>query len=129
MSDSSLPEILAMLRAKAEQAIGCHFRRVILEGDDGEKLKLALPRGIPADHHPAAAPQVVWRGFSPLEEQILAALADHAWHTGDEIARACGVPRSGAFSAIISNLGETGAVESSTRHGYRLPVADSRPTS
>lgn len=56
--------------------------------------------------------------FSPTEQAIMAAVTDQ-WQTRQQIADACNMPCSGAFSAILTNLVERNYLLSSQR-GYRL---------
>lgn len=60
------------------------------------------------------------RPNSPTENIILQALTGEGWLTGQQLAEACGLPRSTLFNSILSNLAEAGVIESSTRNGYRL---------
>ena len=58
--------------------------------------------------------------FSPLEERILAALADGQWHASGNVAAAINYPYGSTFKDIVTNLSERRAIETG-RHGIRIP--------
>jgi len=123
----TLPEALALLRAAIETDYpGFAPSSVVIESAEGySAIQLPLmPAPLPRRESSGSRPN------SPTEELILKALAGAAsgagWLTGQQLADACGLPKSTLFSAVLTNLAEAGVVESSTRHGYRLvpsPVA------
>ena len=117
----SLSEALALLRAAIEADFpGFNPRGLtVLSGDDYPAISLPLLPGA----MPPRTSSDEKRPYSHTEQAILRALtgARGSWMTGQQIADACGLPRSGAFNALLSNLAEAGVLESSTRSGYRLP--------
>ncbi len=60
------------------------------------------------------------RRYSPLERDIVAALADGEWRTAARIAEASSNEPSARFSYLLTNLAEAGIVESCQRRGYRM---------
>ncbi len=67
--------------------------------------------------------------FSPLEERILKALEDGAWHSTNYLAEAVGESPTGDLRAILRNLQERCYVEVSQRHGVRLTPPQSATNS
>ena len=116
----TLAEALAQLREAVEQDFpGFNARGVVVEsGDDYPAIHLPLLPGGSLRPRPTLA----GRRYSPTEELILKALGEArgAWRTGQQLADACGLPRSSSFNAILSNLAEAGVIESSTKSGYCL---------
>ena len=100
--------ILRMIQSHIEEA-GCPTQ-VTLENEKG---RFTI--------HFARNEVITSRSWSPLEKAILSHLSDGEWKTSHELARLTGYSRSGQFNSILSNLAETGAVEASTRYGYRIP--------
>lgn len=118
----TLAEALAQLREAVEADFpGFAATGIRIDGSGGyPAIRLPLIPGPVAIPEPAAG----GRGLSPTERKILEALAKSGatWLTGQQLADACGLPRSTSFTAILANLAEAGTVESSPR-GYRLPPA------
>ena len=65
--------------------------------------------------------------FSPLEERILLALQDGAWHSTNQLAEAVDESPTGDLRAILRNLQERCYVEVSQRHGVRLAPSTPPP--
>jgi hypothetical protein len=120
----TVAEALAILReALAVQSPGFVLSTITVQGE----FRLSLD--VPLSVRPAAsAPPPDHRPTSPVEKSILQALGGKGWMTGQEIADAVGFSKSTYFTAVLTNLGEAGVLEASTKNGYRLAPPVEQPS-
>ncbi len=134
MPTPSLPDALVPVRIWIEANLpGAVPVEIVLLLPTGQRMPLTLPgptafasrppADLPAQSPEAVVVDVPARGMSPTEESIVRYLAGKGWQTGQQIADGIGYRRNHTFTTILANLAETGLVESSTRHGYRLAPA------
>jgi hypothetical protein len=122
MSEPLPPRGLLLAHARAMlETLGARLVKVTIEGDDGTRLELAE---VPGQDHPEVPAHVLPRRiYSPLESEIVTALAGQGWVRVVDLAELLKRDPASSFRTVVTNLADAGVLESG-RLGVRLARGD-----